>query len=215
VLDNDITVQQLQINLDDLINGIGSFSGLITESMPREASWLMLDSGRRLERALALIALLRATLVSRHNDALLNQVLESVLMSTDSLTIYLRRYRSAIQLPLVLELLLMDEKHPRSIAYQLQQLSVHISALPRVHNTGRLSEEERLILKVYTDLRLCNVVDLLQVTEGCGIYNALEEFLSETVDGLWKIAEVIAQAYFSHSKTSQLMHTQSSREDEL
>jgi uncharacterized alpha-E superfamily protein len=130
------------------------------------------------------------------------------------LTIYQRRYRSFIQLPLVLELLLLDETHPRSVAYQLQQLSIHLDALPRGKGKSHLSEKERLILKAYTDLRLCNVLELTQVNESEGIYNELERVLSNTADLLWKIAEVIAQTYFSHSQTSKLM-IPSAPEDEL
>ena len=214
VLHNEITVEQLQANLDDLITGIVAFTGLTSESMTREAAWLMLDSGRRLERALTLIALLRSALASRHEDALQSQVLEAVLDSTDSLTIYQRRYRSYIQLPLVLELLLLDESHPRSLAYQLHQLSIHIGALPRTKGNRHLSEEERLILKAYTELRLCNVLELTQVNENDGIYINLDQLLSNTTALLWRLADVIAEAYFSHSQTSQLVMP-TTHEDEL
>jgi uncharacterized circularly permuted ATP-grasp superfamily protein/uncharacterized alpha-E superfamily protein len=214
VINSEINIEQLQSNLDDLVTGIVAFTGLTSESMTREAAWLMLDSGRRLERALALIALLRSTLALRYEeDALQNQVLEAVLVSTDSLTIYQRRYRSFIQLPLVLELLLLDETHPRSVAYQLQQLSIHLDALPRGKGKSHLSEEERLILKAYTDLRLCNVLELTRVNENEGIYTELERVLSHTTDLLWRIAEVIAQTYFSHSQTSQLMIPSASEEE--
>ena len=137
------------------MSGIVAFTGLTCENMPREAAWLMLYSGRRLERAQTVIALLRATLVLKHADALQNQVLEAVLQATDSLTLYQRRYRAFIQLPMVLELLLFDETHPRSLVYQLHQLSNHIRGLPKTSAKGQLSECERLILKVYTDIRLC------------------------------------------------------------
>ncbi|MCX7097503.1 MAG: circularly permuted type 2 ATP-grasp protein [Methylococcales bacterium] len=214
VVNNDITIEQLQKHLDDLITGLVAFTGLTTESMTREAAWLMLDSGRRLERALALIALLRSTLALRHEDALQNQVLEAVLVATDSLTIYQRRYRSNIQLPMVLALLLMDETHPRSVAYQLQQLSIHIADLPRCKGKNTLSEEERLILMAYTDLRLCKVMELTQTDENSGIYPELEQLLASTTTLLWRLAEVIAEAYFSHSQTSQLM-VLNAAEDEL
>lgn len=215
VMNNDISIEPLQSSLDELITGIVAFAGLTAESMTREAGWLMLDSGRRLERALALIALLRATVVMRHDNAVQNQVLEAVLVSTDSLTIYQRRYRSLIQLPMVLELLLLDETHPRSVAYQLQHLSAHVAALPRERSKSRLSEEERLIIKAYTDLRLSNLVDLLKIDEDEGLYADLERRLSDTTDLLWRIAEIIARAYFSHSQTSQWMTVNSPPEDEL
>ncbi|MDD5462095.1 MAG: circularly permuted type 2 ATP-grasp protein [Methylococcales bacterium] len=214
VINNEMTVEQLQKNLDDLITGVVAFTGLTSENMTREAAWLMLDSGRRLERALALIALLRSTVALRHEDALQSQILEAVLVSTDSLTIYQRRYRSYIQLSRVLELLLLDESHPRSLAYQLYQLTTHISALPRTREKCHLSEEERLILKAYADVRLVNVLKLIQTNDNAGIYSDLECMLASTADLLWQCAEVIAQTYFSHSQTSQLI-TLNTPEDEL
>lgn len=210
----DLGIEQLPLHLDDLLTGIVAFTGLTSESMTREAAWLMLDSGRRLERALALISLLRSTLALRHEDVLQNQVLESVLVATDSLTIYQRRYRSYIQLPLVLELLLLDEAHPRSIAFQLNQLSVHISALPKSKKKSQITAEERAILKAYTDLKLSNVLELTQVNEDDGVYQQFEELLANTTDLLWRLSELIAEAYFSHSQTSQLM-VHSTPEDEL
>ncbi|MDI1275992.1 circularly permuted type 2 ATP-grasp protein [Methylobacter sp.] len=214
VVNGDCDLEQLQKHLDDLITGFVAFIGLTTESMTREAGWLMLDSGRRLEHSLTLIALLRATVVQRHEPALQNQLLEAVLISTDSLSIYRRRYRSFIKLPMVLELLLMDETHPRSLAYQLHQLSDHISALPRERGKGQLSEEERLILKAYTDLRLVKVSELVNVADDVGVYSELESVLSAMTELLWRLYEVLAQAYFSHSQVPQLM-TPTQPEDDL
>jgi uncharacterized circularly permuted ATP-grasp superfamily protein/uncharacterized alpha-E superfamily protein len=214
VINTEVTIDHLQENLDDLMNSIVAFTGLTSESMTREAAWVMLDSGRRLERALALIALLRSTLALRHKDALQHQVLEAVLISTDSLSIYQRRYRSYIQLPLVLDLLLLDESHPRSVGYQLKQLSIHINSLSKGKSNRYLSEEERLILKIYTDIRLCNLHELTQVNEDVGVFKDFEKLLSTTSELLWRLSEVIAETYFSHSQISQLMPL-NSQEDEL
>ncbi|MDD2725054.1 MAG: circularly permuted type 2 ATP-grasp protein [Methylovulum sp.] len=215
VVNGDIAIEHLQSHLDELVTGVVAFTGLTGESMTREAGWLMLGSGRRLERALALISLLRATVVQRHEPAVQNQVLEAVLFSTDSLTIYQRRYRSFIELSAVLDLLLLDETHPRSVVYQLRLLSEHISTLPRERGKHQLSEEERLILKAYTDMRLSNVADLLKVDDDEGIYSALEALLAATTELLWRIADTIARAYFSHSQTSQLMTANTVSEEEL
>lgn len=214
VINNELTIELLQNYLDDLITGTVAFTGLTSESMTREAAWLMLDSGRRLERALGLIAFLRSTLAIKHEDSVQSQILESVLTSTDSLTIYQRRYRSLVQSPMVLELLLFDENHPRSIAYQLRQLTMHLAGLPREKTKCRLNEDERLILKAYTDLRLCNVHELTKADISKGIHTNLEQMLSGTADKLWRLAEVIAEIYFSHSQISQPM-VLNAPEDEL
>ncbi|MEQ1638242.1 MAG: circularly permuted type 2 ATP-grasp protein [Methylococcales bacterium] len=213
VINTDCTIEQLQTHLDDLMSGIVAFTGLTSENMTRETAWLMLYSGRRLERALALIALLRATLVQKHPDALQNQVLEAILLATDSLTLYQRRYRTFIHLPMVLELLLFDETHPRSLAYQLHQLSKHIAELPKECDKSQLSECERLILKAYTDIRLSKALELSKIDASAYIYAELEQLLSTTASLLWKIAEVIAETYFSHSQSSQMLIL-NSQEDE-
>jgi len=208
-------IEPLQTSLDELITGVVAFTGLSNESMTREAGWLMLDSGRRLERALLLAALLRDTLLKRHGQALLQQVLEAVLVATDSFSVYQRRYRAVLQLPMLLELLLFDPNHPRSVAYQLQQLSAHIGALPKDAGKTRLSESERLILKAYTDLRLSSVDEVLAAPDGAGGYVQLTGLLDNTGQLLWRLADVIGQAYFNHAQTAQLVTAQTVAEDEL
>ena len=70
---------------------------------------------------------MRNTLVNKQPEALLNQVLEAVLLATDSFSIYQRRYRTATRLPMVLELLLGDKNHPYSLLFQLQHLKKYIA----------------------------------------------------------------------------------------
>lgn len=214
VIDRSINVEQLQDHLDELITGIVAFTGLTTESMTRETGWLILDSGRRLEKAISLISLLRATMVPRHDEALLSQVLEAVLYSNDSLNIYQRRYRSYIQYPMVLELLLLDETHPRSVVFQLKQLYEHVQELPRETRKGKLSDEERLLLEAYSDLRLVKLADLIRINENDSIYYQLEQLLSNIAGLLWQAADCIAQTYFSHAHGPQEM-TPMLIEDEL
>jgi uncharacterized alpha-E superfamily protein len=115
---------------------------------------------------------------------------------------------------MVLELLLMDQTHPRSLAYQLHQLFDHIRALPRERGKRQLSEEERLILRAYTDLRLLKVLELVKVDDDAGVYSELESVLSAMTELLWQLYEVLAQAYFSHSQVPQVM-APTQPEDEL
>jgi uncharacterized alpha-E superfamily protein len=85
--------------LDHLIMQLVAFSGLGAESMTRESGWMLLDIGRRLERALGLISLLRATLVPVMDDALQRQLMETVLIICDSLNTFRRRPRRARRTP--------------------------------------------------------------------------------------------------------------------
>jgi uncharacterized alpha-E superfamily protein len=204
---------RMQDRLDHLVMQLVAFSGLAAESMTREAGWLLLELGRRLERGLGLIALLRATLTARIDEAVQRQLLETILAVCDSLNAFRRRYRSYMHLPTVLELLLMDQAHPRSLAYQLDQLQRHLAGLPRDRRQERLGADERCILESYTRLRLSDVVGLAQFDETEGGYVALEAFLSGQAESLWHLSEIITGAYFSHSQPPQQLVPQLQDED--
>jgi uncharacterized alpha-E superfamily protein len=203
----------MQDHLDHLIMQLVAFSGLAAESMPRESGWLLLDIGRRLERALGLISLLRATLVPQMDEALQRQLMETVLIICDSLNTFRRRYRSYMHLPTVLELILMDQDHPRSLAYQLDALQRHVADLPRGQRTQRLSEDERCILESYTELRLADAAQLSKTEAGEGICQALDELLARQADSLWDLSDLITRTYFSHAQPPQQLAPQQQDED--
>jgi uncharacterized circularly permuted ATP-grasp superfamily protein/uncharacterized alpha-E superfamily protein len=204
---------RMQDRLDHLIMQLVAFSGLTAESMTREAGWRLLDIGRRLERGLGLVALLRATLVPSMDDALQRQLMETILVICDSLNTFRRRYRSYMHLPTVLELILMDQNHPRALAYQLDQLQQHLAALPRGQRQERLGADERCILAAYTELRLADAGRLAVLAEGKGVYKALDELLAGQAESLWSLSEVITSTYFSHSQPPQQLSPQQQDED--
>ena len=202
-----------QDRLDHLIMQLVAFSGLTAESMARESGWLLLDIGRRLERALGLISLLRATLVPGMDDATKRQLMETVLVICDSLNTYRRRYHSYMHLPTVLELILMDPHHPRSLAYQLNCLQQHVAELPRTLVSHRLGDDERAVLEAFTALRLADAVELSRIGESDGYCKGLEELLSAQTESLWQLSEVITGTYFSHSQPPQQLSPQHQDED--
>ena len=118
-----------------------------------------------------------------------------------------------MQLPTLLELLLKDEKHPRALAYQLNQLQKHIAELPREGRSGILQEDQRLILKTYTDIQLADSAQLSRIGEDDGIYKELDELLENTAANLWKLSDIISQTYFSHVQSSNLQISTPIEED--
>lgn len=202
-----------QDRLDHLIMQLVAFSGLIAESMTRESGWVLLDMGRRLERGLGLISLLRATLVPGMEEALQRRLMETVLVICDSLNTFRRRYRSYMHLPTILELMLMDQKHPRSLAYQFEQLQHHLAALPRGQRQQRLGADERCILAAHTQLQLADVAELARIEAGEGIYQNLDEFLAGQAESLWQLSNLITSSYFSHSHPTQQLAPQRQDED--
>lgn len=111
--------------MHSLVLDLAAFNGMEMENMTRGHGWRFLDFGRRLERGLSVLKLLKATAKS----ASLRAVLEPALEIADSVMTYRRRYFNAPHLSGVLDLLLRDESNPRSLTYQINVLHEHATAL--------------------------------------------------------------------------------------
>jgi uncharacterized alpha-E superfamily protein len=103
----------------DLLNRavltLSAFGGMVMEGMTRGDGWRFLDIGRRLERALQMTGLLRAGVPAGESAS--GGALEAVLEIGDSAITYRSRYLTSLQTDLMLDLLLVDEANPRSIAF--------------------------------------------------------------------------------------------------
>lgn len=102
-----------------------ALSGMSAEGLVRDASWAFHDAGRRVERAQETVRVLRRTLPAASTRGA-SLVREATLRARESLLSYRRRRaeggRSRTPLATALELLLLDETNPRSVAYQLDRL---------------------------------------------------------------------------------------------
>ncbi len=196
-------VSQAQDKLDDLITVLAAFSGLCGESMTRNHGWRFLDTGRRLERAMQLISLLRSLLVWRHEDLVEQLLLEDTLITSESLITYRRRYRSMLRIESVLDLLLFDASNPRSLVYQLERMQENIAVLPRERINHQLSREERLVLEAISQIRLTDADTLAQASEDGSIANELEQLLARLSHLLTSTSEAVTDAFFSHVEGPQ------------
>jgi len=196
-------VPRVYAELNNLITALMAFSGLNMESMTHSAAWLLLDSGRRLERAQLTIAFVRATMAIRQPESVEPLLLEMILKTTDTIITYRRRYRSQIQPATVLNLILLDEQNPRAVGYQLATLQTHLAELPRERDPYQLSEEERLLLQAFTRLRLSNTVALAQPLSQFALRHTLDELMAELTLLLNQMSDVVTRTYFTHAQTPQ------------
>ena len=121
--------------LNQTLLGLAAFHGLARENMTRAQAWRFLDMGLRIERAVYLCTLLDATLHSP--DAENPSVLEAVLEVADSSITFRSRYNLLPHVPAVFDLVLLDDKNPRSVLFQIAQLGQHFEHLPRERETAR------------------------------------------------------------------------------
>ncbi|UUO08322.1 circularly permuted type 2 ATP-grasp protein [Blastopirellula sp. J2-11] len=182
--------------LDDLILDLAAFSGIVSESMTRTQIYYFLDMGRRIERALQQVRLLRNCLIEPTGD--LTAILEALLEISDSSMTYRSRYLADVQMPAVLDLLLTDETNPRSIARQLVQLLDHVNALPHNTGSGLFSLEQRLAMTLLNETRMCDVT-VFRESEDLNPNAPLSLLLQEIESLLPKLADALSNRYLVHA----------------
>ncbi len=126
--------------LDTVIVHLSSLAGLFNESTVRGPAWRFLEIGRRVERALGLLAVFEAV-VSPAAPVMRGSLFDYVLAANECLVAYRRRYRSDAVLDAMIDLLILDDQNPRSLAFQLDQLRSQIALLPSREGSGILADK--------------------------------------------------------------------------
>jgi uncharacterized circularly permuted ATP-grasp superfamily protein/uncharacterized alpha-E superfamily protein len=187
--------------LDQAIISLSAFSGLATENMTRGHGWRFLDMGRRIERGIQTVRLVRRGLgfdPRRIGDSELAVVLEIA----DGTLTYRSRYLNSMQSDLVLDLLLLDEGNPRSVAYQLARLRKHVDRLPESHPESGHPREARLALGLLTSVQLAEAAELMRCGEADRL-NDLDEFTMRLDSDLGLLAQTLMRVYFTHAVASR------------
>ncbi len=193
------TLRTMHPALDRLVTSLLAFAGLCQESMSRELGWTFLDIGRRIERALILSDFIRRSLEKHQEPAVENLMMESVLLTTENIITYRRRYRSYIARDTVIDLVLMDDRNPRALIFQLDRIQAHITDLPRERNGYRVRPEERLALEASTRLRLSDTAQLCRRDTATERYPHLGALLDGIRGLMEQVSEAISHAYFVHT----------------
>lgn len=116
--------------LTDIVDGCLTLSGAVADAMPRDLGWDLTEIGRKIERTMSLLALLRAALGHRRGRAAEERIANAVALITESGASYRRSFHAAMQPELLVELLLSDTTLPRSLAFQLDRLGQALDRLP-------------------------------------------------------------------------------------
>jgi uncharacterized circularly permuted ATP-grasp superfamily protein/uncharacterized alpha-E superfamily protein len=186
--------------LDTLILDLSAFAGLGMESMTRGPGWRFLDMGRRIERSLAAIQLLQGTLVAAppgpHPDP--QRLGEVLLEIADSSMTYRNRYPGTIESEPLIDLLVIDETNPRSIAFQVAALADHVEHLPREGSSPVLAAEQRAVMAALGMLRLADVSQLAAV-DVAGGHGHLGGMLAPLDDAMRTCAASVTHHYLVHA----------------
>jgi len=185
--------------LNQTLLGLAAFHGLARENMTRAQAWRFLDMGLRLERAVYLSTLLDATL--RSPDAENPSLLEAVLEVVDSSITFRSRYNLLPTVPAVFDLVLLDDKNPRSVLFQLKQLVKHFDKLPGERESAAGSGKQ-ILQACAARLERADARELASPAAGWKD-SALAATIRQTLRELPQLSNAIAASYFAHSAISR------------
>lgn len=180
-------------DLDTVLVDLAALSGLMAESTVRGPAWRFLDLGRRLERALAVLGAVEATLGLDVPPMVLQPLAETLLAANESLVAYRRRYRSDVDFQALLDLLLRDDANPRGLAYQLDRLREHTAGLAWREGAA-LVEQASVAALVAVDGAVVN-----------GRVMSLDGFVVAARGPLLALAESVVQRWFADPVNPTLM----------
>ncbi|MFO0935539.1 MAG: circularly permuted type 2 ATP-grasp protein [Gemmataceae bacterium] len=184
--------------LNKTVMSLAAFGGLASESMTRGEGWRFLDMGRKIERSLHIIGLLRATLTTSTDHE--GPILDAVLEVLDSGMTYRRRYLNNLSAEAVLDLIVKDESNPRSLSAQLVALVEDIEYLPPT--AGPKPSPKHMLGRTALDLiRSSDPEQLAETVEK--IRPKLHTMLAHVGEILPVLSDAITQQYLSHLQFSR------------
>ena len=192
---NRLRLAQALALIHNLVLDLAAFSGMEMENMTRGHGWRFLDLGRRLERGLSVVRLLRSTAGSLPKP---NALLEPILEIADSGMTYRRRYFAEPRLPGVLELLLHDASNPRSLAFQLDVLREHTRELAVAGNGQGSKDGPARLTALGSTLSGANL-EALAADCGRGHREPLRDFLAWCTGELTSFSDELCGQYFNHT----------------
>lgn len=185
--------------LNQTLAGLAAFHGLARENMTRAQAWRFIDMGLRLERAMYLCTLLEATLQRPESEN--PSVLEAILEVVDCSITFRARYNLLATVPAVFDLILLDDKNPRSVLFQINQLAKHFRHLPQERD-GAAGPGATIIAECLARLERMDARELANPPASWPD-STLSRTIRQTLRDLPKISDAIAASYFAHSAISR------------
>ncbi|WP_072390587.1 circularly permuted type 2 ATP-grasp protein [Hyphomicrobium sp. CS1GBMeth3] len=154
---------------------IAAVTGYQLETMNRVVGWRFLKLGFRIERALATCRFVRQF---ARRDGGSREEMDLLLELDDCQLTYRSRYPFGAAFAPVVDLVLIDESNPRSLAFQMARLKEHMLALPLLPPSGRSSPAVAVADRLYETVVAWDPA-LIQPDDILGIENGLMHLSDE------------------------------------
>jgi uncharacterized circularly permuted ATP-grasp superfamily protein/uncharacterized alpha-E superfamily protein len=182
--------------MDDIIAGLSALSGQISDNMIHSYGWRLLDLGRRIERGLFGLRVIRDLAVRQDPDE--ESRLDLLLEINDCRVAYNSRYQSAPRVATALDLLIADNTNPRSVIFQIERMREHLALMPLEDTSRGLSDSQHATLTVHNALTLARVDNLAAQVSRAGVRQDLRRLTMRLEETTLKVAEIVADTYFEH-----------------
>ncbi|MEO1489760.1 MAG: circularly permuted type 2 ATP-grasp protein [Pseudomonadota bacterium] len=172
---------------DALVERHAAMAWLMQDGMSHGPAWRFLDLGMRLERGSIILQAAQAIIPGSASADDLSALLELV----DGLSLYRSRYMTMPYIPRVYDMVLLDPAQPRGLAFQLERIEEHLSAIPPLLDDGMPEPPLRVIRQLVARLSSLEATDIGTMT------------IQELRDGLSELSDAIGRRFFLQDEDPQ------------
>ncbi|MCE1161684.1 MAG: circularly permuted type 2 ATP-grasp protein [Thiomonas sp.] len=208
----ELQTAQAMRGLEQLTEVLSAITGAQTDRMTRDDGWRLLSIGRHIERLTLLGEALSLAFQTRavHSDSGFNLLLALF----DSTITYRALYQKRLEVPPLLDLLMLDRENPRALGWVAQTLRARMAKLPDTWvglteaspppeprpatTSGPLSADKQALLALAPDPDDWHLPELCTHTQEQH-YTWLELTLTQSIDSAWRLSDEISRRYFAHA----------------
>lgn len=178
---------------------LAELDGLVAETMVHDVGWRFLDLGRRLERCIHLLLVMRAMLERGPGAAEPTEFrLQTCLHLADGLFAYRSAFSGGFHAAAVLQWMLRAAENPRGLRFQAERIAEHLAVLPDELAPEAVEGLRTTVFRLVSSVRLADTQTLAATPEQAS------ELWSDQLALLKEISERLTQIYFSHADSGDL-----------
>ena len=180
---------QAMQGLDRISEILCAITGAQTDRMTRDDGWRLLSIGRHIERLILMADALNSAFATGavRSDSGFNLLLRLF----NSIITYRALYQKRLEVPPLLDLLVLDRENPRALGWVAQTLQARLAKLP-----GSSTDREAL-LALAPDPDAWHLPELC-VQDTAHRHAWLEQTLTQISATTWRLSDDISRRYFAH-----------------
>ncbi|TAL23061.1 MAG: hypothetical protein EPO01_07890 [Aquabacterium sp.] len=184
--------------LDWLDVQLSAVTGAQFDRMTRDAGWRMLAVGRYVERLVAYADILR--IFFERGAASHPQGFDVLLALFDSTITFRSRFQRRLELPALLDLLVMDEANPRALGCVLRRLRIELRKLPQVGGEDTIESLLSLLPPEGVGQGLAELCDpLWSAADAAAAGHPVPRLAERLGDAAASLSDRIGWHYFAHA----------------